>query len=410
MNSNQTSEVIVTLLHGTWGRGVFAPKVPPQITQLDGTTKKGPSKFWFYASSTFCRSLCEKLHSANIKVVFFSFIWSGANSIFERERAAKKLAEHMTDIAVRYPSRRHVLIAHSHGGNIAIRATTLFRSLSSQVNLVTLATPFLRIIEVPSVAGLGWIIFTLMVCFMWMFVIPVYKFFLVSGFPLWPMESTDAPEDIALGAVLVLLPANLIISAILCATIVDFFINPWKPKGYRWPWRKKPTLLAETTQGAIGVDVNLLIVRAFNDEAAMALTLGTIGNKLTYFMLYFIVVIVGLSDFVDADLWLPPILLSIYGFAYIFAFITLPLVLIVSAGVFKSVFGRELLFGAYRCDIAADSTPDISSNIKNVKIATLSSRTPRSEGFRHGLHARPDCAPTIADWIVSMNMVQHSAT
>ena len=44
-------------------------------------------------------------------------------------------------------------------------------------------------------------------------------------------------------------------------------------------------------------------------------------------------------------------------------------ILIALPGMFKSVFGKELLFGSLRCEIAVDSSPDGG---KHIEVMTLS--------------------------------------
>jgi alpha-beta hydrolase superfamily lysophospholipase len=80
-------------------------------------------------------------------------LWSGANSIFVRDNTAHILAEHLSAEHTAHPEATQLIIAHSHGGNIALRALHHLqkREVSSHSAdtanplVVTLATPFIEI-------------------------------------------------------------------------------------------------------------------------------------------------------------------------------------------------------------------------------------------------------------------------
>ena len=80
--------------------------------------------------------------------------WSGANSIYVRDKTAQVLAEHLSAEHAEHPQDTQLIIAHSHGGNIALRALHhLHKHNASQSDgadtanplVVTLATPFIEI-------------------------------------------------------------------------------------------------------------------------------------------------------------------------------------------------------------------------------------------------------------------------
>lgn len=52
------------------------------------------------------------------------------------------MADHINRVAADYPGSRHVVVAHSHGGNVALYA--LRDVPTPQPELITLATPFIR--------------------------------------------------------------------------------------------------------------------------------------------------------------------------------------------------------------------------------------------------------------------------
>jgi hypothetical protein len=93
--------VVVTLVHGTFGR------LP------------GSDAGWTRDGSLLRQRLDAALGG---DVVFLPFRWSGMNWPSARYRAARRLRDHFRATAERYPGRSHYVIAHSHGGNVALYA------------------------------------------------------------------------------------------------------------------------------------------------------------------------------------------------------------------------------------------------------------------------------------------------
>src|ERR1022692_2328478 len=72
-----------------------------------------------------------------------TFRWNGWNGQKSRMKAAVKLRADLYQAIHDYPSSKHVIIAHSHGGNVALYALKDAELRSRVSGLVTLATPFL---------------------------------------------------------------------------------------------------------------------------------------------------------------------------------------------------------------------------------------------------------------------------
>lgn len=68
--------------------------------------------------------------------------WRGSNASAAREEGAARLA----DVLQATPERLKLLVAHSHGGNVAIRALQRAGSPKSVLGVVCMATPFLQIL------------------------------------------------------------------------------------------------------------------------------------------------------------------------------------------------------------------------------------------------------------------------
>ena len=134
-------QLLITLVHGTWPRGFF-----PMLRRRN----RGP--LWFEESSPFLARLSAEFGDIPHKIK--PLPWSGENSIFARDATAHVLAEYLSAEHNEHPQATQLIIAHSHGGNIALRALHLLQQRdSSQLCggdsaiplVVTLATPFVEV-------------------------------------------------------------------------------------------------------------------------------------------------------------------------------------------------------------------------------------------------------------------------
>lgn len=110
---------MVILVHGTWGR----------------------RSAWTKPDS----KLSVALTAAGCTVV--SFTWSGRNSHRARALAARDLADHLNAEVAKSPRSRFWVVAHSHGGNVAVRAVAKLRQSRRrvpQISTIALATPFIN--------------------------------------------------------------------------------------------------------------------------------------------------------------------------------------------------------------------------------------------------------------------------
>jgi pimeloyl-ACP methyl ester carboxylesterase len=125
-----TTPVVVHLIHGTWPYGFFRR-----------TPGKRPA--WFEDGSAVRKAIAE---SADVPIDFRAFPWSGRNSHAARTLAARILYDHIQAALEERPEKKHVIIAHSHGGTVAARCLALQSSLIPGVPrikaFICLATPF----------------------------------------------------------------------------------------------------------------------------------------------------------------------------------------------------------------------------------------------------------------------------
>jgi hypothetical protein len=119
--SHSAGGVAIAVVHGTWA---------------------GEAS-WTKADSPFCRTL----NDANV-VDIAPFRWSGRNSSAERLRASQDLAQWLKQRFLRWPDCAHFVVAHSHGGNVAILAALHDDVVRNELKgIACLSTPFLHFRE-----------------------------------------------------------------------------------------------------------------------------------------------------------------------------------------------------------------------------------------------------------------------
>lgn len=112
------AKAVITLVHGTFA--------------VDAAWTKDDSK------------LCQAIWDAfgdDIRIERFS--WSGENDYRARINAGVQLALHLLRQAEADPAAKRIVIAHSHGGNVALYTGKWIPDLSILNGIVCLATPFI---------------------------------------------------------------------------------------------------------------------------------------------------------------------------------------------------------------------------------------------------------------------------
>lgn len=119
MTIDRAPHTIVTLVHGTFARD--AP--------------------WTHPDSKLSVALRTALDGGTL---IESFDWSGRNSHAARAVAARDLVERLRDRIAAHPDAVHHIVAHSHGGNVAMHALRRPDLQSRVSSVVCLGTPFIH--------------------------------------------------------------------------------------------------------------------------------------------------------------------------------------------------------------------------------------------------------------------------
>jgi hypothetical protein len=111
---------VAFLIHGTWA----------------------PNARWTWSGSPLRRKVEAVVGEGRVR--FESFAWSGHNRIFARRDAALRLRGELDRSLEHWPGVPHYLIAHSHGGNIALSALESASMADRIAGVICLSTPFLQ--------------------------------------------------------------------------------------------------------------------------------------------------------------------------------------------------------------------------------------------------------------------------
>lgn len=370
----------ITLVHGTWARLT--------LPSPSRSGKRAP--FWFEEESSFSGVLCSRLKQKGFSAFVTPFHWSGANSIMHRDQGAEALSKHLHDERQLFPMSLQVVIAHSHGGNLALRALArLGDSTPTLPFLVTLATPFVSVLPVDAdrkrtartenVLLGGWFVFLLL--------------------PLLWILYRDAQANEPW-------PSSPFVAAYWLTAA--FLAGAWVSVVKHFGEQKILKLVAATSTNSLNESAKLLVLRTFDDEASLTLAAGAIGNRLARVMFFILTNLLYFSFFaaflfplaallilVSADFRIPD-----WSFLLIpMSFLIIPLICLVLmglAGLCRCVYGRELAVVVADCVINSHSVPDKLAG--DLTVVTLSeSFEPRR--LRHKIYDNWQCAMVIAEWL-----------
>lgn len=289
-----------------------------------------------------------------------------------------------------------MIVAHSHGGNVALKAISAICD-SSRTYLCTLATPFLSIVAVDrrlphSPILLRLVAATSVVAALY-FLFPFSFIDHVLALLLCLMLFTTGTE-----ALYWLLTRAFANTPAANAEYPSF----WKNLLYSADWQQRPERLADATAwDARVLSGRLLVLRGVDDEAALTLAAGAIVNRVTRAAYrWSSTILFGFVGFIAYILTIKALELFSVNYAKQFVSSSMPILLVsILIGLFlpslaRMVFGNELGAGAMRCDILFDSVPDIDDvDVKTVGIGL------KNSGLVHSLHEVPEVPKSIAAWL-----------
>jgi hypothetical protein len=390
-HSEVQHQLLITLVHGTWPRGFFPRlfRFKQWVRGLMGRRQPWePPPFWYDDGSPFLSRLSTELHDISHKIR--RLLWTGENSIRMRDETAQVLAQHLSAEHAEHPQATQLVIAHSHGGNIALRALHHLKQRdASQLSeadgptplVVTLATPFIEVQHADFGAEPD-LVRTAVALALWT---PSW----VLTKSLFPMNESDK---------------NLLISGAITLVFVGF--SWWYGVSKRATRRRQNHVEALRTATRLGEIVSaqaqrLLIIRAIDDEASLGLAFGTIVNYvITKAIRYIRWIIFGpisvilLSVILIRYFKIPIDQKEWYEDAIMVGCSALVLILFGLVSVARTAHGRELAVSPMECQINTQSTPD---GVGLSKIVTLVRRT-HVKSLRHGIYDHEDCAKVISDW------------
>ena len=226
---------VVVLVHGTFARNA-------QWTKAGG-------------------SLYDRLVQMRCKVN--SFQWSGKNSHYARRLAVSQLTQTLGKLQEENPEAPLWVIAHSHGGNIAIHAgQEIWKKDPDQgrLTVVTLATPFIhaRIRRRPAM-GQGILFLAALICTF--YVLGAWIFVAMEGLGTWPSWHRWVP------AIFAMLVGLSFLAVILLSAQAAWRYR--KEFGARFGER-----IVESTHAPTVVRGQVIAIRAAGDEATGTLTVG----------------------------------------------------------------------------------------------------------------------------------------
>jgi hypothetical protein len=436
--TNASPDVLITLVHGTWGRGVFPKDRAPDA--------RWSLPRWFDDDHGFPRKLRRALSACSLGAEIVPFKWGGENSIRKRDEAAGELASLLSEQRNRSPHAVRVVIAHSHGGNVALRALHHPTLRGEQdIMMVTLATPFLQVFGTSRRGS-----FATEACLMAIILAPFAPFFWLHGRLDW---HSSFPYS----------PLILITLLLLLAVALGFIGIKGIERSAGW----LNDLAEQTDIRQRGTGTKLLVLRAIDDEASLTLAMGAIVNRAsglagraTASMMFRVFDVpdllpkflrrlfpVAVLMFALALYFLPTFHAAVRGWLaehqmpyaiaavqtmIVMAYMALVLTLVASLAL--TVYGRELaLTLLLGCEVNSHSSPDwlhLPRSRETIEIVTLpGSKDPRRQvrrvtyvfplymgrrlvrrqtttvtlpakrNLRHGIYDHPKCATVIAKWL-----------
>jgi len=248
--TSSAEKIHIILVHGTWGRGILLQRRRSFLLHR---------KRWFEDGSTFGRSLDNELKGHLLDGTVRAFLWSGANSVTERASAAIKLADELETV-LRAPNTRAVIIAHSHGGNIALCALKHLKVEEKRVLCITLGTPFIQV---------------------YLNKLPLHHSAYMTDFALPGLLLMIAMIYIEARFFPHLEPSIGILVPSIILTIYSFGIIMFLRRRPGVNWTRLRKIQEEASYRPKDLqELKMIVIRGVDDEASLALAVGSIGARI----------------------------------------------------------------------------------------------------------------------------------
>lgn len=411
----------IVLVHGTWGRGWW---------RLVGKTSSAlpEHRYWFQLGSSFYEAIRT---SVPAQLDFHAFLWSGANRFIGRYGAAIRLAKELLRLSFHDPSTPVLVIAHSHGGNVALLAASLLSAKHRPLAIATMGTPFIYVTEkeisgFESSAMLLGVVLTIVIT---PFILGVLVPLIIIG---WAEHSESY-----------LLLSLAIIAAI---AIFYFVFSSWDGivnrvgKRYR---KLKYRLLKSSPKN---LPCDLLVLRATGDEASGALAASslmarllsllkrrTIGSNPVIATLRVIVLIfllswgvfalaaafgsalcwgVGVLEITQVGTFCETVRADLHRFGtesgwvlllFVYGWFLIPVIFfmffITEAIIVGTFFGADAISAIYSLQITSEARPIRGNSTHNIREPDVI-KVGDSERLAHGLYNLKQSRETLTRWIM----------
>jgi pimeloyl-ACP methyl ester carboxylesterase len=355
---------VVTLVHGTWGwRSPFLRH--DSLMQNRLRLELGPD------------------------TRFVQFRWSGLNSVIARSRAASRLSEELATTISQYPSASHLVLAHSHGGNVALKALEMNPKLEEQIcGVGCLSTPFLiaRLRDHGVSPERISIVLSIIVVLIWLYYL-WFSFLIPPNF----------------GLLLIAYPVLItIVSSVIVFALAAFAVHAWREFA-------KATLIRMKCR--VSSTLNLLILRTSLDEAGAALAsmqmfqmvIDRILHVMNDFLNFFdgyesrTIVVPRLEKY-PAILGHP--LIVLWLFLMLFGILIRSLIYLIALPAYLFLiplvtpFGFELAIASYWLEVGTETTPPGAWLVRQLDAKGIGTQLTHT-----GVHSRDDAVEAIVRWI-----------
>lgn len=370
---------------------------------------------WIHENSPLAKRLKATLGSGTW---IAPFTWSGDNSHSARRLAGERLAQQIHESAAEHPDSPQIIVAHSHGGNVASYALENTQARSKIASVVCLGTPFIKA-QARDTSGAKLLIrLVLIACIVSAVILPALAFLQVpqsagEGSPL-PGVST---EDLELIRPILETPIILAVMSIaLFGGIAWLFSRPfvWS---LRFVNRKGLAGIAAAQEHIVRAlnarfgATPVLVVDAMADEAARWLHLiGTLARLpykiwspsrfLVIALLILSVLFVIDAAFEGAQMGLL-LVMPLMIFVLLTTAIAIPgwLLNLILPAIFRSTpmgFGWDDFWQNFLVEIESAELPQDSAHVTHESVRIT------GKGLRHSrLYKEPAVFDLIDDWLLA---------